>query len=362
MSNLRVTYPIPLSIILHILVFMVVAGIGGFEFVDLSSKEIFITDIVSGKPEMPQLARSIKDKLLNNLTVTEDKAEEIADQVVEEQVLEESQEEKDSVTEKEAPHAEENTLKKENEEKSLINSLTEKGEKEPVVPKTQENSVKILKHAKEKLDFDIYWLGINVGKASLEAVNNNGTLRIVSQIYSTPFISTFYKVEDYAESKIVDGMPVNFRIKQHEGRYRSDKETIFDMNNRKVLFINYLKETKDEHAITSPVLWDVISGFYYLRTQFLGMGKTVYVAIFDSNKFLNVEVSVLRKEKIVLPGHGEVDTLIVKPMLKSEGLFQKKGDILIWLTDDELKIPVRIETEVSVGRVVAELKILSTEN
>ncbi len=58
---------------------------------------------------------------------------------------------------------------------------------------------------------------------------------------------------------------------------------------------------------------------------------------------------------------GEVGTVIVKPALKSEGLFQSNGDILIWLTDDEKRIPVKVETKVPVGSVVLELRDLEME-
>jgi hypothetical protein len=43
-------------------------------------------------------------------------------------------------------------------------------------------------------------------------------------------------------------------------------------------------------------------------------------------------------------------------VLKSDGIFQKKGDILIWLTDDTKRTPVKVETEVPVGKVVAKLR------
>lgn len=218
-----------------------------------------------------------------------------------------------------------------------------------------------LNYSREKISFDIYWLGIYVGKAVLEAVNDAGTVKITSQIHSAPFISAFYKVEDYAESQLIKGMPSHFRIKQWEGRYRSDKETIFDMDGGKVIFFNYLKGTRAEHDIANSVLWDVISGFYFLRTQVFEVGKTVYIDIFDSNKFLKAEVNVIRKEKVKFAGKGETEAVVVKPVLKSEGLFQNKGDILVWLTDDENKIPVRVETRVSIGTVTAELKQVETE-
>ncbi|NIP40434.1 DUF3108 domain-containing protein, partial [Candidatus Saccharibacteria bacterium] len=41
-----------------------------------------------------------------------------------------------------------------------------------------------------------------------------------------------------------------------------------------------------------------------------------------------------KKEKITIPA-GTFDTIKVKPLLKSEGIFMRKGDVYIWLTDDE---------------------------
>ncbi|MDI6890730.1 MAG: DUF3108 domain-containing protein [Thermodesulfovibrionales bacterium] len=221
-------------------------------------------------------------------------------------------------------------------------------------------SFQIARFNKEKFYFDIYWLGIYAGEAALEAVNDSGALRITSRAHSAPFISTFYKVEDYAESLIINGRAVNFRIKQREGRYRSDKETIFDVSNRRVIYFDYLKGKKKEHIING-VVWDVISGFYYLRAQPFTIGKVIYIDVFDSNKFYKTKVNVLRKEKIEISGRGEIVTVVVKPETKSEGAFHKKSDILIWLTDDEKRIPVRVETKVPIGKVVAELKYFEIE-
>ncbi len=208
---------------------------------------------------------------------------------------------------------------------------------------------------REKLDFRIYWFGIYVGHATLQAVRSNGAVTITSSAHSAPFLSVLYRVEDFAESRIMNGKPLHFSIKQHEGRYRSDKETIFDLPNRKITFFNYLKNTKDEHSIADLQVWDVLSGFYYLRTQILEVGKTVFVDVFDSNKLLSVAVHVLGKERIVSSEMGAVDTVKLRPVLQSDGLFQKKGDVFVWLTDDDSKVPVKVETEVPVGKVTAKL-------
>jgi len=86
----------------------------------------------------------------------------------------------------------------------------------------------------------------------------------------------------------------------------------------------------------------------------LDVGRSVFVDIFDSKKLWNVEVQVLRKEKI-RTNLGEFDTVLIKPLMKSEGIFNKKGDMYIWLTDDVKRIPVRMQTKVAVGSIIATL-------
>lgn len=215
--------------------------------------------------------------------------------------------------------------------------------------------------AGERLYFNIYWTGIYVGNAVMEATNDKGNIKIKSEIHSAPFISLFYKVENYVESRITNGSPSFFSFKQREGKRRSHKETHFDMNSRKVVYIDHRRKLKDEHEIKTDMLWDIMSAFYYLRTQNLKVGKTVYIDVFDRNKFYQAKVEVLRKEKIKLRGKNntdiEFDTIVVRPVLKSEGIFQRKGDIFIWLSDDASKTPLKVETEAPVGKVVAELQI-----
>ena len=220
----------------------------------------------------------------------------------------------------------------------------------------KKNSKQILRVTKEFMHFDIYWVGVYVGKATLEAVNDKGNITIISKVNSAPVISQFYKVDDHARSEIADGKPISFKIRQHEGRYRSNKETIFDMNNNRIIYFNHLQGKKFEHALTNQPLWDVISGFYYLRTYPFELGKSVYVGIFDSNKFYNAEVRVVGKEKVIVSDNWKADTIIIKPILQSDGLFKKKGDIHIWLTDDENRIPVKVETTISIGKVTAKLR------
>ena len=46
---------------------------------------------------------------------------------------------------------------------------------------------------------------------------------------------------------------------------------------------------------------------------------------------------------------------MVKPNLKTDGIFKRTGELTIWLTDDDKKVPVRLETTIPLGKITAEL-------
>ncbi len=212
----------------------------------------------------------------------------------------------------------------------------------------------------ERLNYDLTWTGIKAGEASLEITAEGTGLKITSTARSARWLSLFYTVDDRVESRLLRnqssngvGQPANYKLKLREGRHRKNKEIIFDNHDSKVTYVDYLDKERKEFKVP-PLTFDTISSFYYLRTLPLEVGKSVYVTIFDSKKVWNVEVQVLRKERIEVPA-GVFDTIVVKPLMKSEGIFFRKGEIYIWLTDDRKRIPVMLKTKVKVGSIDASL-------
>ena len=105
--------------------------------------------------------------------------------------------------------------------------------------------------------------------------------------------------------------------------------------------------------ITGTV-YDIYGSFYYVRYLPLEVGKPVSVHVLDGKEPRAVEVRVLRRERLATV-LGEVDTIVIRPMVKSQGVFEGKGSVHIWLTDDARRIPVRAQTKVTVGSVTANL-------
>lgn len=211
----------------------------------------------------------------------------------------------------------------------------------------------------EKLYYDLTWTGIKAGTATQEIVDDGNSIRVISTARSADWISVFFPVEDRVESTLNKvqapslGLPRHFRMKVREGSHRRDKEIIFDHEKGKAHYTDHLNGEKAVIDILQNT-YDTYSSFYYIRTLKLEVGKSVFVNILDNKQLWNVEVQVLKKEKVDTI-FGEVDTILIKPLIKSEGIFQRKGAIYIWLTDDDRRIPVKMKTKVTIGSITATL-------
>jgi Protein of unknown function (DUF3108) len=211
----------------------------------------------------------------------------------------------------------------------------------------------------EKLTYDLTWTGIKGGTATQEIIDEGASVRVVSTARSSDWISVFFPVEDRIESILnkvappLIGLPQHYQMKVSEGSHKRDKELTFDHKIGKAYYIDHRNGEKATIDIL-PNTYDAYSSFYYLRSLNLEVGKSVFVSMLDNKKLWNVEVQVVKKEKLntIL---GEVNTIQVRPIMKSEGIFDRKGAIDIWLTDDERRIPVKMKTKIKIGSITATL-------
>ncbi len=206
----------------------------------------------------------------------------------------------------------------------------------------------------EKLSFDINYGFINAGTATMEVVRlieyeGRPCYQVVTRARSNKFFSSFYKVDDRVES-IIDAEGIfswRFEKKLREGNYRSHRISEFDQQKH---FAVYGEDTID----VPPFVQDALSVLYYIRTQDLEVGKSVFIDNFTDGKLYPLEVRVLKRETKTVKA-GTFDCLVVEPLLQSVGVFKHEGRLRVWITDDRLKMPVLMKSKVVVGSISVEL-------
>ncbi len=224
----------------------------------------------------------------------------------------------------------------------------------------------------EKLTFNIRYGIFKAGEATMEVreialVNDSiPAYHIVTTARSARFFDVFYKVRDevetYLDARGLFSWKFNKRLR--EAGYKFDLFVKYDPLHRKanVHRIRYHKKTplkiRKESKFTLDVpayVLDVLGAFYYVRTQRLKVGEPIYMANHDNKKVFELKVIIQRREQIKVPA-GKFKCIVVKPVLEGESIFKQKGELWIWLTDDEHKIPVKMKSKVAVGSITTELK------
>lgn len=105
---------------------------------------------------------------------------------------------------------------------------------------------------------------------------------------------------------------------------------------------------------------DFISAIYFLRTQQLRPGQSFELAVSDSGQTVRVPVRVTER-KTVKSVAGRVPTLRVEIGLFGAGRLvnDREGEMTLWITDDERRLPVRARLSADIGTLDIKLKKVS---
>lgn len=209
----------------------------------------------------------------------------------------------------------------------------------------------------EKLTFDVKYGFVTAGVATFEIpgikkISGRDAYHVVFEVNTVPSFDLFYKVRDRYETYIdVKGM-FPWRFEQHirEGKYTRDFSAFFDQRKGKA------KTSEGQYDIPKYVN-DIVSAFFYARTldySNLKVGDKIPLKNFYKNKVYDLDVVYHGKETIDVKA-GKFECIIVEPLVQEGGLFKSEGSIMIWLSNDEARIPVRVKTKVIVGAIDADL-------
>jgi hypothetical protein len=213
----------------------------------------------------------------------------------------------------------------------------------------------------EKLVYDVSWSGgLKIGELHLEV----NVLPEVEDGYEIrAFVTTkngalnlIYPIEDLHVTKVrgPNRLPYHYEIWQKEGyNYRAHRVFEYDQNSG---YIRYLKNEKvqGEYRISGETN-NEFSSFFNSRLMAFDIGSQFVVPTFADKRKVDVVVHAVARKKFEDTIIGPVSTVEIMPVLIFEGLYEKKGDTVIWYTDDECRIPVRINSKISIGSLTAKL-------
>ncbi|MBI5474373.1 MAG: DUF3108 domain-containing protein [Ignavibacteriae bacterium] len=210
----------------------------------------------------------------------------------------------------------------------------------------------------ERLVFDVSYGPITAGEAIMaipryETIAGRNTYRVEFSVNSLPSFDWIYTVRDkYLTFVDVEAIaPLRFEQHIREATYKRDFIADFDQ-------ANHVARTSEGNYPIPEYVHDIMSAFYYARTlSYAGMKPGDYVTLYNfyKDKSHELKVKFLGRQELEVEA-GTFNTVVVEPLVKEGGLFKAEGRIVIWLTDDERKIPIRVNTKVVIGSIDVELR------
>ena len=219
--------------------------------------------------------------------------------------------------------------------------------------------------AGEWLKFRMHYGFLNASYATLHVKSNmiNGVpvYHVVGKGRTSGFASIFFNVDDTYESYfgMEDGKPYKFVRKIDEGGYTKDYEINFD-HKKDTAVLNDKKNNKTYDFNLQDSIQDLLSAFYYLRNNYdpddLVKGEAVKLKmLYDDEGIFDFKLKYLGTE-ILKTKFGKVECYKFRPLVQSGRVFKEQESLTLWVSNDENRIPVRIQADLAVGAIKVDLE------
>jgi len=216
---------------------------------------------------------------------------------------------------------------------------------------------------------EMTYFGVVGGEIEMEvlpfkSINNRNVYHLQARATSSKLFSLFYKLDDRVDSFWdFEGLfSHRFNMILNESKQTRNTLELYDFEKNTVYYWDrwdHWKKGFNEEKFTQeipPFTQDSMSSYYYVRTLPLETGKTYRFPIVTNGKKYEAVVDVVRRETIYNKAlGGEVKSIVLSPDMKFEGVLKKKGENLLWITDDERRFIIQMEAKVKIGLVKATL-------
>lgn len=219
----------------------------------------------------------------------------------------------------------------------------------------------------EEVVHDVRYFKMQAGSLKFKVepfvqVNQRKAYTFAYEIETSSLFSSFYSVQDRAVVLVdfLELIPRVYTLHVKESAQLREARSFFDFDKLKATFWENKYTKKDGHE-EKREQWDILnysqnvfSAAYYMRAFQWRVGKEVAFRVSDNKENLVFKGKCVRQETLDTEA-GKFDALVIKPEITLQGKFKPVGDIFIWLSNDDRKFILRIESSIKIGTIVSEV-------
>jgi uncharacterized protein DUF3108 len=227
-----------------------------------------------------------------------------------------------------------------------------------VAPRRAAAQSDTLSHSKslivgERLEYDVKFGPIKVGRASMEVVDVEEVRG--RRAWHTRFQVTggtlFFRVNDVLESWIDVETFSSLRFRQQLSEGSRDRLYEYEIYPERAV---YIQNDKGERPSVSHPLDDG-SFLYFLRTVPIELGATYEFERYFMPDRNPVRLEVLGRDTVEVPA-GRFDALVIRPVIKAKGIFSEDGRAQIWISNDADHLLLQMTSHLKFGSLSLHLK------
>jgi len=197
----------------------------------------------------------------------------------------------------------------------------------------------------EELVYRVDFIGITMGYARFRylgkvSITGKPVYHLNVRAWTSGVLSFIYPINEtidyYLDAETLAPIRQEFTQREKE----KDDVALYDQETGKITYRYRQSGAIRKQVTTIPSVYDPVSLAYYFRWKDLGVENRPR-NMYGGRKVYQISTRILGKERI-RTDHGEVDTIAVLPVIRRDGKPDDKGDLKIWFSNDELRVPVRL--------------------
>lgn len=221
----------------------------------------------------------------------------------------------------------------------------------------------------ERLTYKIYYnlnfIWVPAGEVTFKVFDEGTQFHYQAKGHTYDSYEWFFEVKDDYDSWVDKSSyyPNYSERSVNEGGYHIFEKISFNQSGKNMTVWRSPKrgaeETKTEHSVKDQV-HDVLSSLYYLRNFDVASqssGFAIPFRVFMDKEEFPLRLRYVGKEaRKKIHNMGRYKTLKLHPDVIAGNVFTEDAKMTVWVSDDQNKIPLMIESPVSVGSVKMVIK------
>lgn len=214
----------------------------------------------------------------------------------------------------------------------------------------------------EEMIFEISFFGVLAGHVRLSTkpettVGGRKAYHFNAQLKSGRWYDFIYKLDDYIDTYVDSESfrPIKYTLIQRESSQKVDDLQLFDFESSKTYLDYYRlkdgKEKKENKEEPIPHFFqDSYSALPFMRGVKMKIGDIHQFPIVTRGKIWLLKYEVVGVEEVKVQGEW-IQALKIKAETQFPGVLERKGDILFWFDQSDLKRPVKFQAKVKIGTI-----------